>query len=85
MSKRRVETGDYVGMCGRVLRALGRRVADGDPVDLASAVALRAELDAIITDSVRQMRSAHGFSWQQIGDELGVTRQAAYQRFGQER
>ena len=71
-------------MCRRVLRGLGRRVSDGDPVDLAAAVALRSELDAIIRASVRQMRETHGYSWAQIGDELGVTRQAAYQRFGQD-
>lgn len=77
-----VETSEYVGMLRRTIRALGRRVADGDPVDLGAAVQLRAELDEVIRASVLEMRSSSGFSWQQIADELGITRQGAYQRFG---
>ena len=79
---RNIETSEYCGMVRRVLRGLGRRVADGDPFDLAEAVRLRDEFDAILRDSVHQMREVNGFSWAQIGDELGMTRQGAYQRFG---
>lgn len=81
---RTVETSEYVGMLRRTIRALGRRVADGDPVDLGAALDLQKELDAVIRSSVKEMRATSGFSWQQIADELGVTRQAAYQRFGRD-
>lgn len=42
----------------------------------------RAELDNRIAEQVRQARAA-GFSWAAIGAELGCTRQAAQQRYGQ--
>lgn len=33
--------------------------------------------------TVRQARAA-GFTWEQIGDALGVSRQAAHERYGRE-
>jgi len=44
---------------------------------------LQAEKDVRVdlVEAVRQARS-RGFSWTQIGTTLGVTRQAAQQRFG---
>jgi uncharacterized protein with PIN domain len=82
MAKREYETADYVAMMRRMTRGLGRRLADGDPADVASALDVSRELDRVIKESVRAMREAHGFSWAQIADELGMTRQAAQQRFG---
>jgi hypothetical protein len=63
-------------------RGLGRRLADGDPSDLADAVKLQRELDAVIRQAVQDMRAQSGFSWQQLADELGTTRQAVAQRYG---
>jgi hypothetical protein len=82
-SKRRetTETQDYVAMLSRMVRGLGRRVADGDPVDLAAAVQLQAQLDVVIRDAVAGMRTA-GFSWQQLADELGTSKQAVQQKYG---
>lgn len=37
--------------------------------------------DAIVRDLVREARD-NGSTWQEIGDALGVTRQAAQQRYG---
>jgi hypothetical protein len=81
----RYETTDYLAMLSRMIRGLGRRLGDGDPADIAGAVALQRELDAVIRAGVLTMREDHGFSWAQIADELGVTRQAAYQRYGMSR
>lgn len=55
------------------------------PPDYLDLVALAREVDALAGQllklSVRQCRDA-GHTWQEIGDLLGVTRQAAFQRFG---
>lgn len=83
-SKRRetTETQDYVAMLSRMVRGLGRRVAAGDPGDLAAAVELHAQLDAVIRESVARMREDSGFSWQQLADELGTSKQAVQQKYG---
>lgn len=77
-----IETTEYVAMMARMIRGLGRRVADGDPSDLADAVELQRQLDAVLRDAVTKMREQSGFSWQQLADELGTSRQAVQQRFG---
>lgn len=77
------ETPEYVGMLRRMIRGLGRRMAEhSNPSDLADAVALQRELDVVIRQSVHAMRSEHGYTWQQLADELGVSKQAAQQRYG---
>lgn len=76
------ETTEYAAMMQRMMRSYGRRIADGDPSDLADAVKLQRQLDGIIREAVAAMREQSGFSWQQLADELGVTRQAAQQRYG---
>ena len=81
-SSSRYETTDYLAMLRRMTRALGRRLAAGDPSDLAEAVKLQRELDDVIRASVQAMREETGYSWQQLADELGCTRQAAQQRYG---
>jgi hypothetical protein len=75
------EADKFGGFVRRVIRAYGRRVADRDIEALAGLVQLRAELDAAIVDAVRGL---HGqpYSWTEIGNVLGVTRQAAQMRFG---
>ena len=80
--KRDVETPDYVAMLCRMVRAAGRRVADGDPKDLALLLQVQAELDAAIAAGVRGMRESSDRSWSEIARALGVTKQAAAQRWG---
>lgn len=85
MSKRRKqvrETTDISAMLQRFIRSYGRRLADGDPSDLADAVKLQAQLDQVIGEAVAQLRATHGFSWAELAVELGVTRQACQQRYG---
>jgi hypothetical protein len=80
---RDVETPEYAGFARRILRAMGRRVGAGDIAALPELVALRDELDAVIGESVAALRSEpHCYSWQEIADRLGVSRQAAQQRWG---
>jgi Protein of unknown function (DUF3887) len=71
------------------VRARAGRLADeldhpgaGSPLAAMSAAReLSAATDAALQAAVDRARAA-GHSWQRIGDVLGTTRQAAFQRFG---
>jgi hypothetical protein len=78
--KRFVETDDYAAFIRRAIRAHGRRVADGDVEALPGLIALADELDQAITTAVTGLRG-DGYSWTEIAARLGVTRQAARQRW----
>lgn len=76
-----VETPEYAGMLSRMVRAYARRVGDGDPVDLKRMAELADQLDQALDVAARAQHD-EGFSWGEIADALGITRQAAWQRFG---
>lgn len=78
-----VETPAYAQMLTRMVRAYGRRVADADPEDLARMVALRGEVDRAIDTAVMGLRDRH--SWTDIAAPLGISRQAARQKWGIDR
>ena len=75
-----VENTEFTAFGRRVIRAAGRRVAAGDVDALPALAALAADVDAAITDAVTGLRAA-GYSWGEIAARLGVTRQAAHQRW----
>lgn len=77
-----VENDDYAAFARRILAAYGRRVATGDVEALSAMTALADELDTAIGQAVTGLRSC-GYSWAEIGLRLGITRQAAQQRWGQ--
>jgi hypothetical protein len=77
-----VENDDYAAFARRILRAYARRVADGDVQALIAMTGLAADMDAAIGQAVTGLR-AFGYSWAEIGSRLGITRQAAQQRWGQ--
>jgi hypothetical protein len=79
---RLVENDDYAAFARRILRAYARRVADGDVEALTLMLGLSAEIDTAIGQAVTGLR-AFGYSWADIGSRLGITRQAAQQRWGQ--
>lgn len=83
MTRRKVEreTFEYAAMMSRMIRAHGRRVADGDPEDLADLKALRDVLEAAIADGVAGQRARYDRSWSDIGRGLGISKQAAQQRY----
>jgi hypothetical protein len=59
-------------------------VASGDPaLGLRAAVALRRLAERVEASQVAAARM-QGWSWQQIGDALGVTRQSAHIKYGKE-
>ena len=79
--RRQVENDEYAAFVRRVLRAYSRRVGDGDVEALVLMVGLADEIDAAIGEAVKGLR-ARGYSWAEIGSRLGITRQAAQQRWG---
>ena len=76
-----VENDEYAAFLRRVLRAYARRVADGDVEALTLMLGLSAEIDNAIAQAVTGLRG-FGYSWAEIGSRLGITRQAAQQRWG---
>ena len=76
-----VENDQYAAFARRVLRAYARRVADGDVEALTLMLGLSAEIDTAIAQAVQGLRGS-GYSWAEIGSRLGITRQAAHQRWG---
>lgn len=76
-----VENGEFAAFTRRIVAAHGRRVATGDIEGLADLAALSAEVDDAMQSAIVGLRTA-GFSWSDIGARLGMSRQAAHQRFG---
>ena len=79
--RRPVENDEYAAFARRVLRAHGRRIAHGDIDALGDMADLATEIDTTIGQAVTGLR-AQGYSWAEIGTRLGITRQAAQQRWG---
>lgn len=71
------------GMIRRMISALGREVAAGDPEDLKRLRALKDHVDLELGKTVRAQRE-QGFTDVQIGTALGMTRQAVQQRWPRE-
>jgi hypothetical protein len=76
------ETGDFPAMMCRMLAAWAQRVAAADTYDLREMVDVLGIGSPAVASTVRMNREAAGpWSWGEIGDALGITRQAAQQRF----
>ncbi len=88
MSRRRaqrrddVENDTYLVFVARVIKAAGKRIGQGDVDSLPDLAALATDLDTALIAAVQGLRE-FGYSWEQIASRLGVTRQAAQQRWGQ--
>ena len=79
--RRVVENDQFAAFARRIVRAHSRRVTTGDIESLTDLAAMAVEIDNAINDAVTGLR-AYGYSWAEIGARLGITRQAAQQRFG---
>lgn len=79
--QRAVENDEFAAFVRRVVRAHGRRVGTGDVEALAELVALSEHIDRAIGEAVGGLRG-FGYSWTEIAARLGVSRQAAQQRWG---
>jgi hypothetical protein len=70
-------------MVGRVMRSLVRRAQDGDIDALTELEAIRRAADEYAGQAARGLVEGPGqYSWGEVGRWLGMTRQAARQRFG---
>ena len=76
-----VENDAYAAFAHRILTAYARRIAGGDLESLPLLAALSADIDTAIGQAITGLR-AFGYSWADIAARLGVTRQAAQQRWG---
>ena len=76
--RRHVENDEYSAFVRRILRAYSRRAGDGDVEALALMLGLAEEIDAATAEAVKDLRDC-GYSWAEIGSQLGITRQAAQQ------
>ncbi len=82
-SKREVENAQFDAFVRRILRAYARRVGNGDVEALRSLAALSSEVDAVTRLAVAGLRKQpYSYSWSEIADRLGTSRQAAQMRYG---
>lgn len=77
--KRRTENDEYALMVGRMIRAMGRR-AGADINSLPELAALQAVVAEALSTATASLLVA-GHSWTDIGDQLGMSRQGARQKF----
>lgn len=78
---RRTPGGDYVGQQLRQA-AYGASYAASGAVSLAQLDQVADLHRRVMEQAVIRLVEQEGYSWAMIGDELGVSRQAAQQRFG---
>ncbi|MGO9784349.1 MAG: hypothetical protein ACLPQY_32000 [Streptosporangiaceae bacterium] len=77
-----IENDQYAAFVRRVIAAYSRRIAAGDIDAISDMTSTAAELDDAISQAVTGLRAA-GYSWADIAARLGVSRQAAQQRWGE--
>jgi hypothetical protein len=79
--RREVENPEFAAFIRRILRAYARRAGGGDLDALGDLARLRGELDGHLADAVAVLRhEPWSYSWRQIADALGVTRQTAHEK-----
>ncbi|GGQ87243.1 hypothetical protein [Couchioplanes azureus] len=82
-TRREVENAAFDAFVRRILLAYGRRVAAGDVEALRSLALLSAEVDAVTRLAVAGLRKRpYFYSWSEIADRLGVSKQAVQMRYG---
>jgi hypothetical protein len=79
--RRVVENDEYAAFLRRVIRAYSRRVAAGDIEAIADMAAVADEVAVAMHHAIYGLRSI-GYSWADVALRLGITRQAAQQRWG---
>jgi hypothetical protein len=73
----------YTGWAKRLLRTTAKRiVVEGDLEGLAALDEMKRDIEALMGDTVRELRAEYGYPWSAIGDALGMALQNAQTRFG---
>jgi hypothetical protein len=78
--RRVVENDTFAAFARRIVAAHGRRIATGDVEGLAELVRLADALEQATQTAVSGLRAC-GYSWAEIAVPLGISRQAAQQRW----
>jgi len=85
-TEKRTGTEEYAKFTKRMVRSYGRKALAGelDVTALEYLEELRQEVEAQQAATVAALRSQAGgnYSWAAIGDALGITRAAAFKRYG---
>jgi hypothetical protein len=81
--KRAHETAEFPDLFRRLMRAYARRVAaEGDVGAFGEFARLLEEAGGYLTDMAAALRhEPWSYSWAELGGELGISRQAAQERF----
>ena len=82
MRKAKTEPDEQGRFLSRMVRAFGRRVGGTDPQGLAAMAQVDADLAEAMERAVHALRD-QGFSWSEIAAPLGISKQAAAQRWGE--
>ncbi len=73
---------DHLARANRELLAVVKHMGSvGDLPDLPALAELQDRMTRAVADAVARLHDECGYSWTEIGAELGVSRQAARQRF----
>lgn len=79
-------TSEYHSFMKRLVRSYGKKAVAGelDTDALRQLAEIQVMLDEQIGEVVRALRTEEGgaYSWAQIGEALGITRAAAFKRYG---
>ena len=70
-----VENDEYAAFVRRIVRAYVLRISKGDVEALRGIVELTDLIEEATADAVLALR-AYGYSWAEIGQRLGISRQA---------
>jgi hypothetical protein len=76
-----VENSAFAAFARRIIRAYSRRISGGDIEALMDMAILATEAETALGEAVKGLH-AYGYSWADIARPLGITRQAAQQRWG---
>lgn len=74
---------DMLGGVRRQLRALPRYAAETAELDLADFADIVREAEDALSEHVVTLVQDQGWSWGQVAEQLGMSRQAAMRRWGQ--
>jgi hypothetical protein len=80
--ERIIENDSYVDGVKRLVRAQGKRA--GADVEMFALFAESVDYARARLQEAADQLIAHGYSYGDIGRELGITRQAAWKRFGRQ-
>ena len=81
-TRKTYESPDMSAMIQRVSRGLVRRAANGDLEALRALYDCETAIHTALADAALEAHDgSFHYSWNQIGEQLGLTRQAVQQRF----